>query len=327
MRNLIKLTIAALLALPMLANSAPANFEQAKVAVKKYVMFDQNKNGALGSLYCGCDWDWVGKSGGRVDQGSCGYKVRAIPNRAARTEYEHIVPASWLGQQRQCWQNGGRKNCNQTDPIFNQMEANTHNLDIAVGEVNADRSAYRFGMLPSAPLLHGQCDSRVDFKQRVFEPRDEAKGLVSRVMFYMHDRYDLSMSKQQQALYMRWSNQFPPSDWERERDRRNAKIMGHSNPFVTGERKWTLGHRNSGDGLQKVITQQRPTAPQQAPTRKPVQLSHNTIKGDIKGNSNSRIFHLSHCPSYKDVSARNSVYFTSETEASAAGYRKAKNCN
>ncbi|MEM8445261.1 endonuclease, partial [Morganella morganii] len=49
---------------------------------------------------------------------------------------------------------------------------------------------------------YGQCTSRVDFRQRVFEPRDEVKGEVARVWFYMHDRYDLAMSEQQQKLLM-----------------------------------------------------------------------------------------------------------------------------
>ncbi len=235
----------------------PETYSQAKVILKEQIYFDQNKNGALGTIYCGCDWQWVGTSGGRVEPKGCGYTIRAITSRGTRTEMEHVVPASWFGQQRQCWQNGGRKNCNKTDPVFNVMEANLHNITISVGELNADRSNYRFAELPNARKQHGQCKSKVDFRKRAFEPRDEAKGMVARINFYMHDRYNLKMSQQQQRLFIAWNKQFPVTAWELKRDQRIAKVMGHSNPFVTGERNWTLGHKNSQEGLQDSFSPQR----------------------------------------------------------------------
>jgi deoxyribonuclease I len=78
------------------------------------------------------------------------------------------------------------------------------------------------------------CETRVDFRARVAKPHDAVKGMVARVQFYIHDRYDLTLSAQQQRLLMAWNKQFAVTDWER--DRRIAGIMGHSNPFVTG--KW-----------------------------------------------------------------------------------------
>ncbi|WP_281169741.1 endonuclease [Thiomicrospira pelophila] len=38
---------------------------------------------------------------------------------------------------------------------------------------------------------NGSCNFKVNFKQRVVEPRDEVKGIIARIYFYMHDRYDL----------------------------------------------------------------------------------------------------------------------------------------
>jgi deoxyribonuclease-1 len=71
---------------------APANFTAAKLTAKQKVFFDQAAS-ANGELYCGCTWDWTGKSGGRIDPKSCGYETRAQQNRADRIEWEHIVPA------------------------------------------------------------------------------------------------------------------------------------------------------------------------------------------------------------------------------------------
>lgn len=307
--------------------AAPTTFSQAKVALKKHIYFDQNNHGALGTLYCGCDWQWVGSSGGRIEPERCGYKIRAIENRGIRTEIEHIVPASWFGQQRQCWQNGGRKNCNKNDPVFSLMEADLHNMSVSVGELNADRSNYRFGLLPGTPQQHGLCKSKVDFKARVFEPRDEVKGLVARVNFYMTDRYNLTMSEQQQRLFMAWNKQFPVSRWELERDQRIAQVMGHSNGFVTGKRTWSFKHRNSGIG---VVTTTAKTPSAQVP--KTVNSSKTrTQKSDaavlpIRGNRNSKIYHTENCSSYNSMKASNIVNFSSEADALNAGYRKAKNC-
>lgn len=64
---------------------------------------------------------------------------------------------------------------------------------------------------------------------------------------------------------------YPPSDWELERDRRIAKVMGHSNPYVTGERTWTVGQQPSGDGL---ATPGVATHPFQGKNSRPFRSTH-----------------------------------------------------
>lgn len=49
-------------------------------------------------------------------------------------------------------------------------------------------------------------------------------------------------------------------------------------------------------------------------------------RGEIHGNRQSKIYHLPGCPGYERMSPANVVLFTSESEAVAAGYRKARNC-
>ncbi|MFC6674054.1 endonuclease [Marinobacterium aestuariivivens] len=319
MKKLWSLLLVLLLVDPALADID--SFREAKVLLKKEVYFDQTRAGE-GTFYCGCDWLWVGESGGRVDLASCGYEVRAQENRAGRTEWEHVVPAWLMGHQRQCWQHGGRKNCAENDPLFRIMEADPHNLVVSIGEANADRSNYRFGMLPEATSAYGKCDLKVDFKSRVVEPRDEVKGQVARIYFYIHDRYNLRMSRQQQQLMMAWDRQHPVMDWERERDTRIARLVGHHNPFVTGEKAWTLGHKNSAIGLQVASYTATPARAQAASSD---DSSRNLAL--IRGNKRSRVYHLPEgCPSYSRVSERNVEEFRSEDEAREAGYRKAGNC-
>lgn len=307
-------------ALSLSLAAAPLTFDQAKTELRRQVFHDQNTQG---DLYCGCNWEWQGRSGGAMDLAGCGYAIRAQAVRAQRLEWEHVMPAWAFGHQRQCWQQGGRRHCVQTDPVFRTMEADMHNLWPSVGEVNADRSNYRFGQLTGTPYRYGACSTRVDFKERVAEPRDEAKGTVARIHFYMHDRYGLHMSRQQQQLLMAWYGQYPVTDSELQRDQRIARIMGHHNPYVTGERTWRLGQRPSAEGLQQ--SQKRHSSVASTPARTAVRQS--PTSGPIIGNRNSKVFHLPQgCPSYHQVAEHNRVLFDTIEQALANGYRQAGNC-
>ena len=297
---------------------APSTFEEAKVVAKRQVFYDQ-ADSSTGELYCGCKWNWVGKSGGRVDAMSCGYEVRKQATRAKRTEWEHIVPAWTFGHQRQCWQQGGRKNCAANDQVFRAMEADLFNLYLSVGEVNGDRANFNYGMAAGVSAQYGACQTRIDFGSRTAEPRNEVKGLVARTTFYMFDRYNLNMSRQQQQLLMAWSKQYPATAWERKRNDRIAQIVGYSNPFVTGERVWTRGYKPAGEGVPHTRTS--------ATIKQTAQAKSINAAEPVIGNRNSRVYHLSSgCPSYDSVSAKNKVPFSSESSAKAAGYKKAGNC-
>ena len=190
MKSLLSAIALYLIAINAAVAGAPTTFEEAKVVAKRQVFYDQ-ADGSTGELYCGCKWTWVGKSGGRVDAMSCGYEVRKQASRAKRTEWEHIVPAWTFGHQRQCWQQGGRKNCVANDRVFRAMEADLFNLYPSVGEVNGDRANFNYGMAAGVGAQYGACQTRIDFGSRTAEPRNEVKGLVARTTFYMFDRYNL----------------------------------------------------------------------------------------------------------------------------------------
>lgn len=197
---------------------APKSFSKAKKVISKIYADHQQ------TFYCGCDYNKInGKL--RTDLKSCGYKPRKNAKRAARVEWEHVVPAWWLGHQRQCWQNGGRKNCRKNDPIFKQAEADLYNLVPAIGEVNGDRSNYRFGMLEGEQRRYGSCDFEVNFKERVAEPMESVRGDIARTYFYMSDKYHIRLSKQQRRLLEIWSRSDPEDAWERERKQRISNVI------------------------------------------------------------------------------------------------------
>lgn len=214
--------------------NTPGSFSTAKKMLYSKVYKDRAK-----TFYCGCDYD----SRRRINLASCQVHPRQDTKRAARVEAEHIVPASWFGHHRQCWNEPictdskgkaykGRRCCEDSDPVFETAHNDLHNLMPAVGEVNGDRKNYRFGMITGEKREYGQCDFEVDSRLRRAEPPPEVRGDIARVSFYMEKMYGVALSDQQRQLFTAWSKQDPVDAWERERNQRIEKIQGNRNPFV-----------------------------------------------------------------------------------------------
>ena len=219
------LLLAAILLLPWLSEASPKNFRQAKkIALALHHPQDP-------SFYCGCD---ILRNGKKLvpDLLGCGYRYRKQLKRASRIEWEHVVPAWEFGHQRQCWQQGRRKNCSKNDKVFKRMEGDLHNLVPAVGEVNGDRSNYRFSQWGGQPQQYGQCDFIVDFKGRKAQPPANRRGDIARIYFYFQQQYHLKIAKSQLKLFSAWNKIDPVDQAECRRERRIAKAQGNSNPFV-----------------------------------------------------------------------------------------------
>lgn len=188
-------------------------------------------------FYCGCDFSWQGKRG-EVDLASCGYQIRKNAERANRIEWEHVMPAYAFGNQLQCWQKGGRENC-KTQPdyseFFNVMEGDMHNLQPAIGEINGDRSNFRFSEFTKRFNQYGQCQFATDFKNRQVQPRNEVKGMIARTYLYMVGRYELAISDREKNLMNRWNEKYPPNRWECERNEMIRKIQGNDNQYITSK--------------------------------------------------------------------------------------------
>ena len=222
--------------LPQLLWAEPVNFSKAKKILPDIY------SGMEQTIYCGCSY-----SGQKPDLKSCGYKVRKESKRANRVEWEHIVPSEHSGRSRACWHsreqfpecrksNGeliyGRKCCNKVDPEFRKLSGNLHNLAPAIGEMNGNRSNYRFAQLPFDAYQYGQCQAKVDFKARKFEPRDEVKGDVARVNFYFASKGYIKLSKSQRQLFNAWNKQDPVDEYECTIHAKKAKLQGEENAFV-----------------------------------------------------------------------------------------------
>lgn len=214
-----------LLLLPLSSYASSLSFRQAKTKLAELY-----KAQPL-SFYCGCDFSYEGKKL-VPDHSECGYQARKQAKRAARIEWEHIMPAWEFGHQRQCWQEGGRKNCNKHDSQFKVMQGDMHNLVPTIGEVNGDRSNYRFSDWGGQAQQYGQCDILVDFKARKTQPPKQSRGAIARSYLYMANQYGLKLSSAQRRLFEGWHKSYAVSSWECKRHQYIVEQQGNANPFV-----------------------------------------------------------------------------------------------
>ena len=189
------------------------SFDQSKKILKDIYKDHQT------TFYCGCNYTYENQ-GIMIDRNSCGYTPRnAItkkgnPNeRTRRIEWEHIMPAENFGKHLPCWKEGGRKAC-QSDPVFTKMEADMMNLVPAIGELNGDRSNYRYGANEPKIGQYGQCNFEVDFKANRAYVRPEIRGDIARVYLYMSKKYNINLSKQETQMMEAWDKLDPIDKWE-----------------------------------------------------------------------------------------------------------------
>jgi deoxyribonuclease-1 len=234
MYKMIKLTIFSLLLISL--SSEALTFSQAKTKLKS-IYKNQPE-----SFYCGCDIKWESKKKLVPVTEGCGYKPRneftkkgKINKRAQRIEWEHVVPAWEFGHQLQCWQKGKRKYCAKSSEVFKNMEGDLHNLVPAIGEVNADRSNFKYGLIDKEERVYGQCDAEVNFKGRTFEPMLKVRGNIARTYFYFEKQYGLKISKKQKQLYTAWDKLDPVDADECKIHLEKSKIQGNENPYVASQ--------------------------------------------------------------------------------------------
>ncbi|WP_146147006.1 endonuclease [Photobacterium kishitanii] len=210
----------------------PSNFPATKRYLKKLAQVE----GFGYTFYDNCKITFHGKNkmSLKPDLSTCNYKVRNFNNiyRAKRIEFEHIVPISWIGKQMKCWQAGGRKNCEKVSSAFNHAEANLVNLQPSVGEINGDRSYFRY-----ADKLTGWdygSNGQVIFSKedKRLQPPAEFKGWIGRVHLYMKDTYGLKISSSYERMITAWSK-LPATKRECRYNARIQKDFGSSNPLTT----------------------------------------------------------------------------------------------
>ncbi|MFP3832818.1 endonuclease [Chryseobacterium sp. SIMBA_028] len=171
---------------------------------------------------------------------------------------EHIVPQSLF---------------NQSSP----MVSDVHFIRATDGKVNGMRSNYPFGKVGNATFT-SQNGSRLGssissgYAGTVFEPIDEFKGDVARMIFYFVTRYQSKLSSFSSGnmlgsstfpglqtwelnVLLAWHNQDPVSQAEIKRNNASYSYQGNRNPFIDNPSYVNL-----------IWGSQQPTGDTQAPT-------------------------------------------------------------
>jgi len=188
------------------------------------------------TFYCGCQFDQEKN----IEANQCGYVVRKSEKRGNRVEWEHVVPAHRFGSYRQCWQepasfsrcvkkNGKtisrRKCCRKVDQNFKEMEADMINLVPSVGELNADRSNFSFGIIEGEEREYGQCDFEINRKQKTAEPKAVVLGNIARIYYYFQNKYGMQLTEMEAKKFQQWNDNDPIDKWEIEKLKRVNQVL------------------------------------------------------------------------------------------------------
>ena len=192
------------------------------------------------TFYCGCKYSSTKNRDG-ITLSGCDYDMNgttSFHSRADDLEQEHVVPASLMpARQFACWNegipgkctNGSRGCCERNDLNARAMIFDLHNLVPSVGQVNALRSNKRYGIIEGEDL---KLDCDFEWEGDIAEPPEAKRGEVARVWLYMHSQHGVVLQDGELQMYMQWSVDDPPEEWEFERDNRIKLKQGNGNPFV-----------------------------------------------------------------------------------------------
>lgn len=216
-------------------NEFIASFSKAKVLLHKVI---HSESASRKTFYCGCSYD----EKLNVDFESCGYIPGKNRKRAKRVEWEHIVPASVFGRKFSEWNYGhpdcvdslgkkfkGRNCASKMNRSYQLMQADMYNLVPAIGEINADRSNFSFGIVSGEKREYGACDFEIG--NRTAEPAENIRGDIARIYMYMDSAYpgfDIITEKNRKMIEI-WNNSDPVDLKECKINRDIEKIQGNQN--------------------------------------------------------------------------------------------------
>jgi len=156
-----------------------------------------------------------------------------LPKARKGFNIEHVFPMSWATNGLNC---GKRKQCRASSDVFNVIEADLHNLFPSRTDINRARDSFKFGEVDGEKREFGrECDFEINARNRVAEPRLEARGDIARAMFYMATEYreqGLELFRRQALLLAEWHRADPPSKQEQRRNDRIEQVQGNRNPYI-----------------------------------------------------------------------------------------------
>ena len=266
-------------------NQTITSFSKAKKQLKNIHKQDGK------TFYCGCTFIEA-----KPDWSSCGFKPRKDAKRAARIEWEHVVPAAQFGKSFSAWTKGhkvcvdtkgrsykGRKCAEKTNQTFNLMQSDLYNLQPAIGEVNGLRSNYPFGELKGEIREFGACD--IEIRNKIVEPPETVRGDIARTYFYMENAYPGRniLSEQNRQMMEKWDEEDPVSEWECRRAKIIREIQNNENKILS-----TACLNISAGKIDKPLPLVSKNEKQNQKMKMPFKSSDRSINGDRKGRFSSQ---------------------------------------
>lgn len=180
-------------------------------------------NTARDHMFMTIDNEKVNGQGASVNTLTCIYSGVQVTGYSSRTaaqnmgfNTEHTFPQSMF---------------NSAQP----MKADLHHLFPTEGGANSTRSNHPFGVVASVTSQVGPSALGSNSGgSTVFEPHDGQKGATARAMMYFGARYPqhASFLAQQEGLMRTWSDNFPPTAEDIQRNNDIYAVQQNRNPFV-----------------------------------------------------------------------------------------------
>ena len=111
-------------------------------------------------------------------------------------------------------------------------------VTIAEASLNMKRSNHWLWEVPGEKRKFGACDFEVTRlgSETLIEPPNRNKGNVARITLYYIEQHGIQIPDEALELYLEWHRKDPVDRAEKKRAKAIEAILGHSNPYVTGER-------------------------------------------------------------------------------------------
>lgn len=160
------------------------------------------------------------------DGGKTYYCGKAFKKKTALLTETHIYTKSWIKDHLNC---GSMRQCENDSPQFFSIATDLQNIVVSEAQIQIKLNNTVFGLLDDS-VVKNACGIRQ--RMHLVEPPDTVKGDIARIMFYMHDKYNMPLVSSLPDL-IRWSEIDPPSPEEIARNDKINAIQGNSNRFVT----------------------------------------------------------------------------------------------
>ena len=159
------------------------------------------------------------------DGGKTYYCSKPFASKTPLLSVSHIYSGSGVREHLQC---GTNRQCLRDSAQYQTIMSDLQNIVPANAYFEFKRKNSTFGILDES-VEANECDIRK--RHHIIEPPSKLKGDIARVIFYMHQQYELPLSINFSLLSM-WHQNDPPSEEEVTRNIKIKAIQGNYNPFI-----------------------------------------------------------------------------------------------